>query len=68
MLCPTRALQLLILLLLHESSSAVHNNATESVSLQPVLDTQDQPADEDTNQARNGGRRQVDTVHQGKSK
>ncbi|KAM4539707.1 sclerostin domain-containing protein 1-like [Odontesthes bonariensis] len=65
MLCPTRALQLLLLLLLHESSSAVHNDATESVSLQPVLDTQDQPADEDTNQARNGGRPLVDTVHQG---
>ncbi|XP_072226950.1 sclerostin domain-containing protein 1-like [Leuresthes tenuis] len=65
MVCPTRALQLLILLLLHESSSAVHNNATESLSLQPDQDTQDQSADEDTNQARNGGRRLVDTVHQG---
>ncbi|XP_008279146.1 sclerostin domain-containing protein 1-like [Stegastes partitus] len=63
MLRPTCALQLLaLLLLLRTSSSAVHNNGTESVSPQPVPDTSDQPADENTNQARNGGRRVAGAV------
>ncbi|CAG5957191.1 sclerostin domain-containing protein 1-like [Menidia menidia] len=67
MLHPARAPRqlVLLLLLLHQSSSAVHNNATESVSLQPALDTQDQPAEEDINQARNGGRRPVEAARHG---
>uniref|UniRef100_A0A3P8SH83 Sclerostin domain containing 1b n=1 Tax=Amphiprion percula TaxID=161767 RepID=A0A3P8SH83_AMPPE len=50
-------LMCVLLLLLHTSSSAVHNDATESVSPQPDLDSQDPPAEENSNQARNGGRR-----------
>ncbi|XP_038579970.1 sclerostin domain-containing protein 1b [Micropterus salmoides] len=59
-------LQLLaLLLLLSRSNSAVHNDATESVSTQPVHHTEDEPANEDTNQARNGGRRLADAVRNG---
>ncbi|XP_028255152.1 sclerostin domain-containing protein 1b [Parambassis ranga] len=67
MLRPARAIQLMVLILLQSiSSSAVHNDATESVSPEPVFDTQDQPAEEeDTNQARNGGRRQADGARSG---
>lgn len=66
MLRPASALQLLaLLLLLSISSSAVHNDATESVSTQPVHDTKDEPANEDANQARNGGRLQTDAVRNG---
>lgn len=57
---------LALLLLLSMCSSAVHNDATESVSTQPVHDTLDELANEDTNQARNGGRRQA--VPNGESK
>lgn len=58
----------LLLLLLSGSSPAVHNDATESVSPQPELDTQEEQLNEDTNQARNGGRRQTDAVRNGESK
>lgn len=70
MLRGASGLQLLVLLLLLSGSSpAVHNDATESVSPQPAHDTQDEPVDEDTNQARNGGRRQqTDAVRNGESK
>ncbi|KAG7225343.1 hypothetical protein INR49_027326 [Caranx melampygus] len=54
-----------LLLLLSRSSSAVHNDATESLDTQPVQDTQDEPANDDTNQARNGGRRPADPVRNG---
>ncbi|XP_044026440.1 sclerostin domain-containing protein 1-like [Siniperca chuatsi] len=65
MLRPASGLQIFaLLLLLSRSSSAVHNDATESVT-QPVHDTQDKPANEDTNQARNGGRRLTGTVRNG---
>ncbi|XP_029299591.1 sclerostin domain-containing protein 1-like [Cottoperca gobio] len=63
MLGPAGGLQLLaLLLLLSRSSSAVHNNGTESVHVQPLHDTQEEPAEEDTNQARNGGRLLADAV------
>ncbi|XP_018551033.1 sclerostin domain-containing protein 1-like [Lates calcarifer] len=65
MLCRASGLQLLALLLLSRSSSPVHNDATESVNTQPVHATQAEPADEETNQARNGGRRQTDAVRSG---
>nr|XP_020480487.1 sclerostin domain-containing protein 1-like isoform X2 [Monopterus albus] len=59
-------LQLLaLLLLLSRGRSVVHNNATESIGLQPVHNTQDVPDDEDTNQARKGGRWQPDAVRNG---
>ncbi|KAK9526399.1 hypothetical protein VZT92_015100 [Zoarces viviparus] len=58
-------LQLLALLLLSRSSSAVQNNATESDSIQLVHDTREEPINEDTNQARNGGRRLADPVRNG---
>ncbi|XP_068560499.1 sclerostin domain-containing protein 1-like [Cebidichthys violaceus] len=59
-------LQLLaLLLLLSRSSSAVQNDGTESDSIPLVHDTQDEPVNEDTNQARNGGRRQADPVRNG---
>lgn len=57
-----------LLLLLSRSSSAVHNDATESLDTQPVHDTQDEAANDDTNQARNGGRRPADAVRNGESK
>uniref|UniRef100_A0A3Q1GJ62 Sclerostin domain containing 1b n=1 Tax=Acanthochromis polyacanthus TaxID=80966 RepID=A0A3Q1GJ62_9TELE len=47
-----------ILLLLLHTSSSVHNDATESVSPQPDLDPLDPTAEENSNQARNGGRHQ----------
>lgn len=59
---------LLLLLLLSRSSPAVHNDATESVSPQPAHDTQEEQVNEDSNQARNGGRRQTDAVRSGESK
>ncbi|XP_017292943.1 sclerostin domain-containing protein 1-like [Kryptolebias marmoratus] len=59
------ALPLLLLLLLRESSSAVQNDATEAVGVQPDLHSQDQPDDEDTNQARQGGRLPADAVRNG---
>ncbi|XP_042363111.1 sclerostin domain-containing protein 1-like [Plectropomus leopardus] len=65
MLLPASALRLLALLLLSRSSLSVHNDATESLSIQQVHDTQDEPAHEDTNQARNGGRRLADSVRNG---
>ncbi|XP_047461397.1 sclerostin domain-containing protein 1-like [Mugil cephalus] len=66
MLHPARSIQLLaLLLLLSTSSPAVHNDATESISPQPEMDTQEQPAEEDANQARNGGRRPVDAGNSG---
>lgn len=69
MLHPARSVQLLaLLLLLSTSSPAVHNDATESVSPQPDLDTPEPPAEEDANQARNGGRRPVDAARSGESK
>lgn len=57
-----------LLLLLSRSSSAVHNDATESLDTQPVHDTQDEAANDNTNQARNGGRRPADAVRNGESK
>lgn len=71
MLRPASGLQLLaLLLLLSTSRSAIHNDATESVDTQPepVPETREEPADEDSNQARNGGRRQTDAVRNGESK
>ncbi|XP_006803447.1 sclerostin domain-containing protein 1-like [Neolamprologus brichardi] len=65
MLRTVSALRLLALLLLLSVSSAVENNATESVSPQLVLETQEPPTDEDTNQARNRGRRPSDALHDG---
>ncbi|XP_065327315.1 sclerostin domain-containing protein 1-like [Pelmatolapia mariae] len=65
MLRSVSALRLLALLLLLSMSSAVENNATESVSPQLVLETQDPPTDEDTNQARNRGRRPSDSLRDG---
>ncbi|XP_035537735.1 sclerostin domain-containing protein 1-like [Morone saxatilis] len=66
MLRPASGLQLLaLLLLLSTSRSAVHNDATESVHPQEADDTQHEPAAEDTNQARNGGRRPADSVRNG---
>ncbi|XP_054462571.1 sclerostin domain-containing protein 1-like [Anoplopoma fimbria] len=60
------ALQLLaLLLLLSRSSSAVQNDATESDSIQLVHDTEDELVNEDTNQARNGGRQLADAVRNG---
>ncbi|XP_070778392.1 sclerostin domain-containing protein 1b [Enoplosus armatus] len=57
---------LLLLLLLSRSASAVHNDATESANAQPAPDAQEEPAEEeDTNQARNGGRRQADAARNG---
>lgn len=67
----TRELQLfalLVPLLLRESSSAVQNDATESGSLQPDLQSQNQTGDEDSNQARNGGRQPDEPVRNGESK
>ncbi|XP_041868535.1 sclerostin domain-containing protein 1b [Melanotaenia boesemani] len=60
-----QALQLLALLLLREGRSAVHNDATESLSVQSVQEAPDRSAEEDTNQARNGGRRLADAARQG---
>lgn len=69
MLRPANQLQLFaFLLLLSSNSSAVHNDATESVSAQLVLETPDEPANEDTNQASNGARRRVEAVRVGESK
>lgn len=69
MLRSVGALRLLeLLLVLLSMSSAVENNATESVSPQLVLETQDPPTDEDTNQARNRGRRPSDSLRDGESK
>ncbi|KAM8841553.1 sclerostin domain-containing protein 1-like isoform 2-T2 [Spinachia spinachia] len=63
---PCSGLQLFaLLMLLSGSSSAVQNAATESHSTQLVLDTQDEPIDEDTNHARTGGRRLADPVRNG---
>ncbi|KAI3358387.1 hypothetical protein L3Q82_014699 [Scortum barcoo] len=59
-------LQLLaLLLLLSRSSSAVHNDATESVSPQPLHDSRDEPTEEDSNQARNGGRQRAEPARSG---
>ncbi|XP_041811576.1 sclerostin domain-containing protein 1-like [Chelmon rostratus] len=66
MLRPASGLKLLaFLLLLSTSSSAVHNDATESVNTQLTPDTHDEQAIEDTNQASNGGRRLPDVVRNG---
>ncbi|XP_059205894.1 sclerostin domain-containing protein 1-like [Centropristis striata] len=65
MLRPASGLQLLALLLLSRSSSAVQNDATESVSTEPAHDPQEDTADEDTNEARNGGRRVAEAVRNG---
>ncbi|XP_040909527.1 sclerostin domain-containing protein 1b [Toxotes jaculatrix] len=60
------ALLLSLLLMLSTSSSAVQNDATESVQSQPSHDThQREPPNEDANQARNGGRRQPDAARGG---
>ncbi|TMS18550.1 Sclerostin domain-containing protein 1 [Larimichthys crocea] len=59
------ALLLLLLMMMRKSSSAVHNDATESLNTQPVPDTQEEPVQEDTNQANNGGRRQPDSARNG---
>ncbi|AWP04946.1 putative sclerostin domain-containing protein 1-like [Scophthalmus maximus] len=59
------SLLLLLLLLLCRDSSAVHNDATESVNSQTRHVSNDGLAAEETNQARSGGRRQTDAVHGG---
>lgn len=69
MLRPVSGLQLLALLvLLSNSSSAVHNDATESGNTELLPDTLQEPANEDTNQASNGGRRLADAVRNGELK
>ncbi|XP_049889996.1 sclerostin domain-containing protein 1-like [Epinephelus moara] len=66
MLRPASGLRLIaLLLLLSRSNLAVHNDATESVNIQPVPDTEEEPANEDTNHARNGGRRLADALRNG---
>ncbi|KAF7199074.1 sclerostin domain-containing protein 1 [Nothobranchius furzeri] len=62
MLRLVRALQLLMLLMLRESSSAFHNNATETGSLQLVPDEPDQTEEENINQASRGRRRPAEAV------
>ncbi|XP_061615882.1 sclerostin domain-containing protein 1-like [Phyllopteryx taeniolatus] len=63
---PTSRVQLLALLLfLSRSCTAFSNDATESLSAQPTHATQDEPPNEDTNQARNGGRQQSKLVNNG---
>ncbi|KAL6099288.1 sostdc1 [Pungitius sinensis] len=63
---PPCGLQLFaLLMLLSGSSSAVQNDATESDSPQLVHDPPVEPVDEDTNHARNGGRRPADPVRNG---
>uniref|UniRef100_A0A672Z4K7 Sclerostin domain containing 1b n=1 Tax=Sphaeramia orbicularis TaxID=375764 RepID=A0A672Z4K7_9TELE len=56
---------LALLLLLRTSSTAVQNDATESGNTQVVHDTQEEPTEENTNQARNGGRRGSDSARNG---
>ncbi|KAL3043298.1 sclerostin domain-containing protein 1-like [Trematomus bernacchii] len=59
-------LQLLaLLLLLSTSGSALHNDATESVHAHPPHEPEDEPAERDLNQARNGGRGLADSVRNG---
>ncbi|XP_061598002.1 sclerostin domain-containing protein 1-like [Cololabis saira] len=66
MLHPVRALQLLLLLLLvHTGSSAVHNNATEAHLLHLDREPEEKPAEEDLNTARTGGRRRTDAADNG---
>ncbi|XP_070840195.1 sclerostin domain-containing protein 1-like [Chaetodon trifascialis] len=66
MLRPASGLKFLaFLLLLGTGSSAVHNDATESVNTQLAPDTHDDQTNEDTNQASNGGRRLTDAVRNG---
>ncbi|XP_037651360.1 sclerostin domain-containing protein 1b [Sebastes umbrosus] len=66
---PSSGLQLLfaLLLLLNRSSSSVHNDATESDPIQPVpvQETQEEPVEEDSNQARSGGRRPAEAARNG---
>lgn len=68
---PSSGLQLLfaLLLLLNRSSSSVHNDATESDPIQPVpvQETQEEPVEEDSNQARSGGRRPAEAARNGES-
>lgn len=66
---PSCGLQLFaLLMLLSRSSSAVHNDATESDSTQLPHGAQDEPGDGDTNHARNSGRRPADPVRNGEAK
>ncbi|TDH04447.1 hypothetical protein EPR50_G00152270 [Perca flavescens] len=69
MLRPASRLQplalLALLLLLSTRGSAVHNAATESGHTKPAQDTQDEPAEEDSNRPRHGGRRLGDAVRNG---
>ncbi|XP_034748856.1 sclerostin domain-containing protein 1-like [Etheostoma cragini] len=66
MLGPAGRLQLLaLLLMLSKRSSAVHNAATESGHIEQTQDTQDGPAEEDSNRARHGGRQLADAVRIG---
>ncbi|XP_034561270.1 sclerostin domain-containing protein 1-like [Notolabrus celidotus] len=55
----------MLLLLLSTCSSAVNNNATESIGFDQVQEAQDDPVEKDSNQARKGGRQSTDTVHTG---
>ncbi|XP_034016832.1 sclerostin domain-containing protein 1-like [Thalassophryne amazonica] len=60
---PVSALHLLtVLLLLPRTGSAFTNNATEALSSPSPHNTEDHPAEEDLNQARNGGRRLADAA------
>ncbi|XP_077363720.1 sclerostin domain-containing protein 1-like [Festucalex cinctus] len=56
---------LALLLLLSRSCSAFSNNATESLAAHASHITQDEPPEEDTNQARSGGRQQSEAVNNG---
>ncbi|KAM9838590.1 sclerostin domain-containing protein 1-like [Aulostomus maculatus] len=56
---------LALLLLLSASATAVLNDATESLDAQTADVTQDEPATEAANHARNGGRQTADPAHNG---
>ncbi|XP_041664543.1 sclerostin domain-containing protein 1-like [Cheilinus undulatus] len=63
----TAGVLLLVMLsqLVSMCSSAVHNDATESVGSDPILEIHGDPVQEDSNQARNGGRRSQDSERTG---
>ncbi|XP_061681367.1 sclerostin domain-containing protein 1-like [Syngnathoides biaculeatus] len=54
---------LVLLIFLSRSCTSFSNNATESLNAHPTNVPQEEPANEDTNQARNGGRRQSEQVN-----
>ncbi|XP_074542334.1 sclerostin domain-containing protein 1-like [Halichoeres trimaculatus] len=64
-LCQGEPCLVVLLLLLSTCRSAVHNNATESIGSDLVQESQDDPVQRESNQARNGGRQSSDTVRAG---